>query len=237
MWKTEKKSFSHIKGFEVQLSRVNSKPFHFSKLNHLHTNQNFFKELFKFGNQYQYKLILRKLETLVKLFFPASKTGCPKTPLNFRVTGLDFIEHWCVKIGCPITLVFGHPVLLTLAHFPTQANGLYGFNGESDSQVKDWLRMVVKMVFPTLAGSTCVYVRLELSISITLYFPTPKTSDINLAFWFESLGNSGLWTSSHSFCADGDKGVFIIEHSTQSIFAPFSRNLATMLIAAWSLRT
>jgi hypothetical protein len=72
----------------------------------------------------------------LSFFFPASKTGCPKTPLNFRFTGLDFVEHWCVKMGCPKTLVIGHPVFLTLAYFPTQANGLYGFNGKSSSQVK-----------------------------------------------------------------------------------------------------
>jgi hypothetical protein len=53
-----------------------------------------------------------------------------------RVSGLDFVEHCCVKTGCPKTLVFGHPVVLTLAYFPTQANGLYGFNGENGSQVK-----------------------------------------------------------------------------------------------------
>jgi hypothetical protein len=53
-----------------------------------------------------------------------------------RVRGLDFVEHWCVKKGCPKTLVIGHPVVLTLAYFPTQANGLYGFNGENGSQVK-----------------------------------------------------------------------------------------------------
>jgi hypothetical protein len=150
------KKFFTYKGLRGATCQGYSKPFHFPKLNHLHTNQNFLRSCFKFGNLYQYKLFAWKLETLVKLFFPASKTGCPKTPLNFSVRGLDFVEHWCVKTGCPITLVFGHPVFLTLAYFPTQANGLYGFGGESNSQVKRWLGKVMKMVFPTLTQLQCV---------------------------------------------------------------------------------